>query len=239
MLNIAICDDSEEDALTAKKIVKDTLAGLHTANETVCYSSAEDIEYKLIKKKEFLDILILDIDMPEVSGLELAEELRRNNVNIIIIFLSNHEEFVFRAIEFQPFRYIRKIKINSEMPIAIQSALKLINSQEDKQVILDTPDGNIRVMMSEIVYFEADKRKTAVHLSNGSNLTVNVKISEFNEILGNKFIMIHRSCGVNSSHVKTMLNDVLTLKNGKKLLVSRRRSKEVRQAIIREWGEKF
>ena len=127
MLNIAICDDSEEDALTAKKIVKDTLAGLHTANETVCYSSAEDIE-----KKEFLDILVLDIDMPEVSGLELAEELRRNNVNIIIIFLSNHEEFVFRAIEFQPFRYIRKIKINSEMPIAIQSALKLINSQEDK-----------------------------------------------------------------------------------------------------------
>jgi len=53
-------------------------------------------------------LLILDIDMPGISGLDLAETLRASNLNLLIIFLSNHEEFVFKAIEFQPFRYIRK-----------------------------------------------------------------------------------------------------------------------------------
>lgn len=108
MLNIAICDDSELDALEAKKVIRNTLNNLNKEAEIEHYLNAEDIQNKLLKRKEPLDLLILDIDMPGVSGLDLAEKLRTNNLKLLIIFLSNHEEFVFKAIEFQPFRYIRK-----------------------------------------------------------------------------------------------------------------------------------
>ncbi len=237
-MNIAICDDSEIDALAAKEVIKKTLKELHVQADIVCCLTAKEIEAKMLHYKEQLDILILDIDMPEFSGLQLAEELRANNLNLIIIFLSNHEEFVFKAIEFQPFRYIRKIKLKTEMPLAIRSALKIITAQMDKQIILDTDDGETKIMMSEIVYFDADKRKTYVHLSNGKNLSVKVNITEFNESLkSSKFIMIHRSCVVNADYIKNISNDIIVLNNDEQLLISRRRTKDVRQMLLKLWGD--
>ena len=127
MIRIAICDDNELDALSARKVIRNALNELNKEAEIEYYLNAKDIQDKLLKKKESLDLLILDIDMSDISGLDLAESLRANNLKLLIIFLSNHEEFVFKAIEFQPFRYIRKIKLETEMPIAIRSAVILFN----------------------------------------------------------------------------------------------------------------
>lgn len=108
-MNIVICDYREFDALTAKAVIKRTVEELHIKTEFDYYSNAANIERKLLVKKEPADILILDIDMLEISGQELAERLRAADSKLIIIFLTAHEEFVFKAIEFQPLRFIRKL----------------------------------------------------------------------------------------------------------------------------------
>lgn len=239
-MDIAICDDCQSDALLARDIIKKSLKDIHVSADIVYYDCAEDIKSRLFEHKESLDILILDIDMPEVSGMELAEELRANNMNMIIIFLTNHEEFVFKAIEFQPFRYIRKIRIELEMPLAIQAAVKIIQMQQDKYISLRTDDGDIQVKLSEIVYFEADKRKTDVHLSNGNIFSAYKNITELIEMLENdRFIMIHRCCGVNIDFIKVLKKDILVLQNSEMLLVSRRKVKEVKQQIMKIWGDKI
>lgn len=237
-MNIVICDDSKSDALAAKEIIKQTLHKLHIKAEFDYYSNASDIERKLLIKKEPLDILVLDIDMPEISGLELAEKLRAENLNLIIIFLSAHEEFVFKAIEFQPFRYIRKIKLESEMPVAIRSAIRVLQINSDKQLAFHTDDGEIKVMISDIMYFETEKRKVAIHLQNGGKLLVKKMISQIQELIGkDSFIMIHRSCVVNADYVKKIANSIILLDNEEKLLVSRTRYKSVKQQLLNVWGE--
>lgn len=237
-MDIAICDDCESDALLARNIIKKSLKDIHVVSDIVCYNCAEDIKSKLFEHKESLDILILDIDMPEVSGMELAEELRTNNMNLIIIFLTNHEEFVFKAIEFQPFRYIRKIRIEAEMPLAIRSAIKVIESKRDKQIILNTDDGERKIMISEIMYFETEKRKIAVHLQNSSKLLVNKKISEMQEMVNKEnFIMIHRCCVVNADYIKNISDSIVMLDNNEKLIVSRPRYKTVKQQLLKIWGD--
>ena len=237
-MNIAICDDSELDALEAKKVIRNTLNNLNKEAEIEYYLNAEDIQNKLLKRKEPLDLLILDIDMPGVSGLDLAEKLRANNLKLLIIFLSNHEEFVFKAIEFQPFRYIRKIKLETEMPIAIQSAVKVIAANSDLQITLETDYGNIRIMMSEIMYYETEKRKVAVILKNGKKLIVTKNITEMQEYIQNeKFIMIHRSCVVNVDHVHNIHDYAVILDNNETLIVSRPRYKAVKQKILKMWGK--
>lgn len=239
-MNIAICDDSETDALAAKEVIRNALTELHVQADIDHFLSAEEIESKLLKHNEHLDVLILDIDMPEVSGLQLAEKLRAGNLNLIIIFLSNHEEFVFKAIEFQPFRYIRKIKLKTEMPLAIRAAVRIIDIQKDKQVILETDDGEMKVMMSEIMYFETDKRKRklSVHMTNNKTLLVNKTISELQNILDHeRYIMIHRSCVVNADYIKNIDNNVLVLDNDEQLLISRPRNKEVKQKLLKLWGD--
>ena len=239
-MNIVICDDDESDILIAKNVIKQTVQELHIKTKFDYYSNATDVERKLLVKKESTDILILDIDMPEVSGMELAEKLRAENTNLIIIFLTNHEEFVFKAFEFQPFRYIRKMKINTELPIAIKSAVKIIKIQTDKEITLNNDDGNIRVMISDIIYYETEKRKIAVNLSNGKRLLVSKKISEMQEIINkNNFIMIHRSCVINADYVKHMSNGIITLKNDKQLITSRRKYRDIKQQILMLWGDKI
>lgn len=238
MIHISICDDSETDALAAKEVIRNTLNELHVQADIDYCLSAKEIEAKLLQHKEQLDILILDIDMPDVSGLQLAEILRANDLNLIIIFLSNHEEYVFKAIEFQPFRYIRKIKLKTEMPIAIRSAVKIIDIQKDRQIILDTDDGETKVMMSEIVYFETEKRKLSVHLTNNKTLRINKNISEFQSILSHeKYIMIHRSCVVNADYIKNIDNNIIILDSDEQLVISRPRNKEVKEKLLKLWGD--
>ncbi len=237
-MNIVICDDFESDALAAKEVIKRTAQELHIKTEFDIYSNATEVERKLLMKKEPADILILDIDMPEISGLELAERLRADNEDIIIIFLSAHEEFVFKAIEFQPFRYIRKIRLDAEMPLAIRSAVRVIEKNSDKQIVLNTDDGEMKVMISEIMYYETEKRKIAVHLKNGNNFLVNKKIADMQKLINKEsFIMIHRSCVVNANYVKNILNGIFVLDNDEKLIVSRPRCKAVKQQLLKVWGE--
>lgn len=237
-MNIAICDDNERDALAAREVISKALKELHIKSEIAYYLNAEGIQEKLLKKKESLDMLILDIDMPKISGLELAESLRAENLNLIIIFLSAHEEFVFKAIEFQPFRYIRKNKLETEMPIAIRSAVKVFAANSDLQIVINTDDGDTKIMMSEIVYYETEKRKIAIILKSGRKLLVNKTVSEMQELVNHeKFIMIHRSCVVNADYVKNISNGIIILDNDNKLIVSRPRYKEVKNKILKLWGE--
>ena len=237
-MNIIICDDCETDALAAKEVIKQAAHELHIKTEFDIYSNATDVEHKLLVKKEPADILILDIDMPEISGLELAEKLRTADSKLIIIFLSAHEEFVFKAIEFQPFRYIRKMRIKIEMPLAVRSAVRVIEANRDRQIVLNTDDGEMKVMISEIMYYETEKRKISVHLKNGNNLLANKKIAEMQDLINkDSFIMIHRSCVVNADYVKNILNGIIVLDNDEKLIVSRPRFKTVKQQLLQVWGD--
>lgn len=237
-MRIIICDDCESDAMSAKEVIKRTAQELHVKTEFDIYSNAAEIEHMLLVSKEPADILILDIDMPEISGLELAERLRAADLKLIIIFLSAHEEFVFKAIEFQPFRYIRKMRLETEMQLAIRSAVRVIEANRDKQIILNIDDGEMKVMISEIMYYETEKRKIAVHLKNGNNLLVNKKMAEMQDLINkDSFIMIHRSCAVNADYVKNILNGIIVLDNDEKLIISRPRYKAVKQQLLKVWGE--
>lgn len=237
-MQIMICDDCQADAVQAQNVITQAVKNLHVKAEFDYYSKAADVEKRLLQKHEPADILILDIDMPEVSGLELAERLRQEMQELLIIFLSSHEEFVFKAIEFQPFRYIRKLCLEAEMPVAICSAAKILMNRQDKQIIFKTNDGEVKEMHSNVVYVEAAGRKISVHLQNGSHFIANHKISELMELTQSEnFIMIHRSCIVNANYIRNISNGILILDNHEKLVISRTRYKEVRQQLLKVWGD--
>lgn len=236
-IQIIICDDCQADAVQAQRVISQAAENLRVKTEFDYYSKATDVERKLLQKHEPADILILDIDMPEISGLELAERLRQEMQELLIIFLSSHEEFVFKAIEFQPFRYIRKLCLEAEMPVAIYSAANILMNRQDKQIIFKTNDGEVKEMRSNVIYIEAAGRKISVHLQNGYQFIANHKISELTELIQHEnFIMIHRSCIVNADYIKNISNGILTLDNNEKLIISRTRYKEVRQQLLKVWG---
>ena len=110
-MRIAICDDDNEMLGRLKKDVIEIFGILKVNIEIFSFSDGKELLRTIQNDDENFDLFLLDIDMPDVSGLEIAQMLREMSVNLIIIFISAYDNYVFDSIEYSPFRYIRKSRI--------------------------------------------------------------------------------------------------------------------------------
>ena len=116
--------------------------------------------------------------MPGISGLEIAKKLREENSDIILIFVSAHEQYVFESIEYSPFRYIRKSRIEKELFLDLKAAYARLGEMQDSYIVIKTSEADVRIKHSDIMYFETAARKVGVHLNNGEILNVRKTIKE-------------------------------------------------------------
>lgn len=131
-MRIAICDDDNEMLGRLKKDVIEIFGILKVNIEIFSFSDGKELLRTIQNDDENFDLFLLDIDMPDVSGLEIAQMLREMSVNLIIIFISAYDNYVFDSIEYSPFRYIRKSRIKEELPLAE------LNTSTDITIKLDT-----------------------------------------------------------------------------------------------------
>lgn len=237
-MNIAICDDDINFLNKLQKYTNEILKEMKINIEILAFNDGESLLNSIQNKKKYFDILLLDVDMPDVSGLKVAKTLRQMDVDIIIIFISSYEKYVFDSLEYNPFRYIRKIRLKEELPIALKSAYSLFEKRKKKYIIVKNDDGEYKIEESEIYYCELVKRKLFIHLSNNRILGTWKTIKEFyQEINDETFVNIHRGCAVNMKYVKEYSNYDITLDNGEKLLTSRFGIKTLKEALAKYWSE--
>ena len=127
--------------------------------EIFIYTDGNILLNEICEEKESIDVLMLDIDMPHISGLQIANEIRKRKLNITLIFVSAHDEMVFDAIQYQPFRYMRKTRLDEEMPQVLEDVFELLKDKDDKYTIIKTDEGNKKIKNSEIMHIEVDKQK--------------------------------------------------------------------------------
>ena len=238
MIKLAICDDDDFVIKSANALIVETFKELRREVEIDAYNDANAVLNRLLNKQEPLDILLLDIDMPKMTGLELAEKLRAGGERLIIIFLSAHEKYVFKAIEYTPFRYVRKNFMKAELPIALKAAFQAVDASADMTVVLKTDGGDFKTALSQILYYEVENRKIAVYLTNGNKIITRKTMDEMRETLPERcFITLHRACAVNAKYIKGIEKTVVTLDNGQKLIMSRTRVKAVKHELFKFWGD--
>ena len=105
MLRIAVVDDEVDFIAMYNRMITDIFSEHHVLIELKTFSSGNDF-IKSLSKTEY-DLVFMDIDMPELSGIDIASQLRKNNQNSDLIFVSAHPHFVFEAIRYTPYRFIR------------------------------------------------------------------------------------------------------------------------------------
>lgn len=88
IINIAICDDEQESLDWILKELYKSANNLNVTIETYPYTDGNKVVDLIYNNKENFDILFLDIDMPNISGLEVAKELRKKESDIILIFIT-------------------------------------------------------------------------------------------------------------------------------------------------------
>jgi len=239
MLKIDICDDEQLWIDKARDIIGD-----HFKNKQEVilnfFIDSKSLMNKLFNKKECSDIVILDIDMPEMNGFETAKLIKETYPDILLLFYTVHEQYVFESFQFQPFRYIRKINAQKELDLALSAAMQTLDKRVEKCIVLKTNDEISKVDISQIMYFETEMRKCNVYTTDGKVYCVRKSIKElFGEIGSPDFIMLHNGAAVNIKYIKDYSSYDITMVNNTRLIVSRSHIKSVKKAIMDYWSDRL
>ena len=109
-MRIAICDDEKIFAQELCQHVKSALKDYKKDYVIQLFTNGDDLIFECQKSK--FDVVFLDIAMPMVNGFEVAAKLNQTSSNIILVFVSNKETFVFSSYEYKPFWFISKSRLS-------------------------------------------------------------------------------------------------------------------------------
>lgn len=224
MIKIVICDDETLmcDILTQK--ITYQMNRLNKSFRICCYNSPND----LLKSTLEFDILLLDIQMPEFNGIELAKQLRRLGNSCSLIFITVLFECVFDAFEVEAIDYICKPVDDIKLEKALTRAIKHLASKAkaEKCLSIQTMNWYKSIKLSSIYYCEIINRKIHLHTTSGI-IEYYSKLEEVEKLLDYRFIKCHRSYLVNLDYLAEYKDSQIILENGDHIPVSRLRRREV------------
>lgn len=236
MLHIAICDDDNCAAALHKKIAKACLVQCGSTGEITVYTASDNLLYDITEDGFFFDLILLDIEMPGNTGMEIAEKIKPCLPNVKVIFITSHMEYAIDAFELSIFRYVPKSDIDKRLSCAIQDAIKLIELEEGKAYTIQTNSRLEKIPYKEIYYIERDGKNASISASGGVSKVRKSLQQVYAELNAEEFIYIDRGCIVNIIHIMQIKDGMAVLKNGAALPVSRSHLQEVKKQINSYWG---
>lgn len=228
MLKIAVCDDNEEHISALRSMLDEWSAHKPFAVIIYEYQSAENFLFSYPDKP--CDILLLDIEMKHLSGMELAKKLRENGDMLPIIFITGYSDYIGEGYDVEALHYLLKPIEKEKLFEVLDRYTKKRDSQND--IVLSCGDKNIRVDSENIRYCEATGKKTEVHMPDRNVLICHTGIHDLQKILGENFMFCHRSYLVNLSFIKSISKTEIEIDGGETIPLSRRLYKEVNEMFI-------
>lgn len=224
---VAVCDDDMKDIEYLRVELKEFYGQRGEACQVHTYSDSK-IFLEEIKTITY-DAVFLDIDMPGLTGLEVAETLGKYSPDTAIIFVSSCEDMVFQAIKASPLRFVRKSKIDTELP---EACIALLEKFHNKRNYHDfCVNGSlVRIKLTDINYFESVKHYVAVRTKENESFHVRGKMSDMEEIFCEKgFVRVQAGYIVNLRYVDRVRYKDLLMTSGECITVSRDRLEEVKR----------
>lgn len=153
-------------------------------------------------KAEPFDAVFLDIDMPEMSGFDIAEKINRNGAPLII-FVTSHDELVFSSLKFRPFRFIRKTHLENELSETLAAVIDDVTKRNlGSKFAFQTKTGEVFVDLSDVVYIEIYGHWLKVCIKDDEPLECYGSLSDFERQLeGYDFVRTHKSYLVNCKFI--------------------------------------
>jgi DNA-binding LytR/AlgR family response regulator len=214
-----IVDDEEKARLYLASI----LSELYPALEIQFASTPAEAIFLL--KNQHFDVILLDVEMPGMNGLDMIEELGVRLKNTPFIFVSAYKraDFIQKALRLNAVDYIDKPVNPTELNEAIQRAFALPpdltfeskTTPNSKRFCLLTDIDERFIETDEILYFEAAKRYSIVNFTDGTKRTVRQNIVHLSTILPTShFLHVSRQCIVNIKYIKSISKSLkeITLK---------------------------
>ncbi len=226
MIKVAVCDDEESVRYKLKEYINDFFKEKNQSAVVNDYESGS----QLISDKEQYDVIFLDIEMPELNGIQTVQQLRKYDTKSKIIYVTNYENYSRQAYKVHAFDYISK-PVSKESIYNVLSELMryMKDGSKPKQYAFNTENGIVSLYLDEIYYFEYLSRKAYIHSKNGvfkSRYTLGELYDKFTE---KGFQASHQSFIVNMSHISFIRGYDIFLDNEEKIPLAQKKAVEFKK----------
>lgn len=234
-LKISLCDDEPQQISQMKILLHEWSENNNIEIETHEYCSAEQFLFDY--ENNTCDLLLLDIEMTGLNGMELAKSLRDKGDLLPIIFITGFSEYMGDGYDVEALHYLLK-------PVKKEKLFEVLDRyitkcQMSVQLILPCENGAVRVAEDSIFYCEAMGKKTHLYLSDGKILICTIGISKLTNELSSDFIPCHRSYLIHLRYIRSIGKTAVMMDNGRELPLSRRLYESVNRAFITYYKEKL
>ncbi len=205
-MNIAICDDDSTIVATVRRMIERFLKDLKFDHEIYVFKSGGE----LLRRNAKYDMAFLDIEMPGISGLEVARRLKQKNPYTITIFITSYQHYLDDALMLHPFGYISKPIDRQRFHKVLKKALDSY-LRESKPLRVKSNDEISKVNTGEIVYAAIEQRKVHLHTVD-RDIETNEPLEYWKEKLcGESFCQVHQSYIVNLNYVQKITKNTAIL----------------------------
>ena len=226
-MRIAICDDNQTFAKTLADYIEAEYKSLDLLIEF--FASGEELVAYYQADKPGFDVILLDIEMKQINGLQAAHQIRKIDTQTVIIFITSHDELASMGYEVAAFRFLSKPVQRAKLIEALEAVRAQNNSA--KTIHISNAEGEYTITVSDILFIEAQNQQVLIQTNDGE-FSKRAAISDFvDELAQYDFVSIHRSYLINLRYVKGLNKQEVTMEDGTTLPISRLRYKDVKQAF--------
>lgn len=199
--------------------------------ETTEYVNSEQLLYDLSETQADADVVFLDIDMPGISGFDIAEKIKEIETDVNLIFVSGIDDLVYESFRYAPFWFLRK----SDIGMMHEVAAKLIQYRGSlkRKYRIECRGEVSYISVNDIAYIESRRHYITVHMIDKDIITFRGKISDAEKQLEkDQFIRCHQSYLVNCRYIKKIIKDTIVMSSDVEIPVSRGRSKPAKMQYL-------
>lgn len=204
MINFIICDDKKEFIEEIKNIIDTVMMKNNEAYEKHVYSEYNKDFISIIKENLSWKIYILDIEVKDKSGIDIARKIRENDIESMIIFITAYYEKYIQDILKSKFMFLDFINKQNDYKEELSSTIKYALQNIKKKNIIRFKSGGIiyTLCTKDILYIFRDKDRKCTIKTTSNEFTVLKTLVQLYELLDETFVYAHRACIVNLDRIK-------------------------------------
>lgn len=234
MLKIAICDDEKQVLDQLGELLEQYRSTHFPELNITSFSSAFGL-LSAMECGQHFHIAILDVLMPNMNGIQAAQEIRRQDESMELIFLSSSREYAVDSYSVQARNYLLKPLTRDTFFKAMDHVISSMNPGTQHSFWVRDKEGGIsRILPSRLLYCEVIRKDIVFHLADGHTITCRKSLIELMRDLGEEstFYQPHRSFLVNMDHVQRVTKNELILTGGITIPLARSKAQQTLEAFI-------
>ena len=221
-MDIAVVDD--------EKAIREHICALIEEQQPGSRIEAYPTGEELLTSGKRFDIVFLDIQMEGMNGIEAARNLREQQGDTVLIFITGIKEYVFDALDLYAFQYLLKPIDEDKFAEVLQRAVREVGRKKERRVLF-IKSRNLTLDQSEILYIESRAKKVEIHTVR-QTIEIYAAMDELEGQLGEEFYRCHRAYIVNMDCITEYDSESITLTNGDRVYLTKKKYGEFVKAYM-------